>query len=136
MIAQAPILIEIAPGELVDKLTILEIKFERIEDPEKRANIYRELKTIRKCYARFFEHSAAITGITRLREQLRDINRKLWDIEDEIRECERMGDFGDRFIDLARSVYRTNDERAALKRRVSQMFDSPFVEEKSYNSYA
>lgn len=135
MISQTPILVEIAPGELIDKLVILEIKFERIEDPEKRANVYRELKVLRKCYARTFAHSAAVTGVMRLREQLRDLNRELWDIEDELRDCERRQDFGDRFVELARSVYRTNDERAALKRRISQLYDSPFVEEKSYSTY-
>ncbi|MGE3313865.1 MAG: DUF6165 family protein [Planctomycetaceae bacterium] len=135
MLTQTPILVEIAPGELIDKLVILEIKFERIEDPEKRANVYRELKMLRKCYARTFAHSAAVTGVMRLREQLRDLNRELWDIEDELRDCERRLDFGERFVELARSVYRTNDERAALKRRISQLYDAPFVEEKSYSTY-
>lgn len=135
MMTHSPILVEIAPGELIDKLVILEIKFERIEDAEKRANVYRELKVLRKSYARTFAHSAAVTGVMRLREQLRDLNRELWDIEDELRDCERRQDFGDRFVELARSVYRTNDERAALKRRISQLYDSPFVEEKSYSTY-
>lgn len=132
MIVHTPILVEISPGELIDKLTILEIKFERIDEPEKRANIYREMKMLKKCYARMCEPSAAVTGIKRLREQLRDVNRKLWDIEDELRECERTHDFGARFVELARAVYLTNDERAVLKRRISQLYDSPLLEEKSY----
>ncbi len=135
MMTHTPILVEIAPGELIDKLVILEIKFERIEDPEKRANVYRELKVLRKCYARTFAHSAAVTGVMRLREQLRDLNRELWDIEDTIRDLERDKDFGEAFVQTARAVYFTNDRRSEVKRKINDLTGSNLIEEKSYQKY-
>ncbi|HMB38692.1 MAG TPA: DUF6165 family protein, partial [Wenzhouxiangellaceae bacterium] len=76
--------------------------------------------------------SAEITG---MRAELKSLNEKLWDIEDEIRDCEREGDFGDRFVELARSVYKTNDQRAALKRSINEALGSTILEEKSYKAY-
>jgi len=124
--------VPVSPGELLDKISILEIKAERIDDGDKHANVERELDLLTGLW-----HAAGLESneITELRARLRAINERLWDIEDAIRDCERRGDFGERFVDLARSVYRTNDRRAALKRRINQRLDSTIVEEKSYADY-
>src|ERR1700691_5395238 len=100
--------IETAPGELIDKIPILEIKSERIPDGDKVRNV--------------------------LTADLRSVNEALWHIEDEIRLCERAGDFGPRFVELARSVYHKNDERAAIKRRINVLLGSKIIEEKSDSS--
>ncbi len=107
------ITVEIAPGELIDKITILEIKAERISDAEKRANVLVELQTLADARA------AAILPddeIVKLTNELKAVNEALWEIEDKIRECDRNGDFSARFVELARAVYRTNDRRAEVKR--------------------
>ena len=132
MSACDPILVEISPGELIDKLTILEIKSDRISDAAKLANVRRELESLRDCSARFLKPSAELAE---LRSSLHSVNERLWDVEDKLRECERRRDFGAGFIELARSVYRTNDERAALKRRINDLFGSMLLEEKSYARY-
>jgi len=127
-----PIRIEIAPGELIDKITILEIKAERIADAGQRANVLIELATLTDARA------AAISPdgeIDRLAAELKAVNEALWEIEDDIRECDRDGDFGPRFVELARAVYRTNDRRAELKRAVNLRLGARLVEEKSYKPY-
>ncbi len=127
-----PIRIEIAPGELIDKITILEIKAERIVDAAKRANVLVELRTLTDARA------AAIPldgEIDRLAAELKTVNEALWEIEDNIRECDRDGDFGPRFVELARTVYRTNDRRAELKREVNLRLGARLVEEKSHKPY-
>lgn len=124
--------IEIAPGELIDKITILEIKTEFISDPGKLTNVRIELETLEK------SRDAAIapsSEMTRLTEALKSVNLELWKIEDDIRDCERDGDFGSAFVELARSVYKTNDRRAALKREINTLLGSRLVEEKSYQPY-
>ena len=124
--------IDIAPGELIDKITILEIKSERIDDPEKLANVRIELDVLAAA------RDAAIApsdAMTRLTADLKSVNEALWVIEDDIRDCERDGDFGPKFIDLARAVYKTNDKRAALKREINVLLGSRLVEEKSYKPY-
>ncbi|MEM7211106.1 MAG: DUF6165 family protein [Pseudomonadota bacterium] len=124
--------IEIAPGELIDKITILEIKRERINDSEKLANVRIELGTLEQ------SRDAAIkpsTEMARLTADLKSVNEQLWVIEDDIRDCERAGDFGETFVNLARSVYKTNDRRAALKREINVHLGSWLVEEKSYQPY-
>ncbi|MEM7060694.1 MAG: DUF6165 family protein [Pseudomonadota bacterium] len=126
------ITVEIAPGELIDKITILEIKAERIEDPEKVSNVRVELKTLEACRDATVPTS---DDLDRLTGELRKINETLWVIEDDIRDCERDGDFGDKFVELARSVYKTNDVRAALKRDINMLLGSRLVEEKSYQPY-
>ena len=127
-----PIPVPISPGELLDKISILEIKSERIDDPQKRINVEREFDLL----TGLWHAEAAETGeITRLRTELKTLNEKLWAIEDAIRDCERNGDFGERFVELARSVYRTNDQRAALKRRINEALGSTILEEKSYAEY-
>ncbi len=124
--------VSISFGEFLDKLTILEIKAERIADPAKRANVVHERDLLRRTWA---EHPAAATDIEDALRRLRAINEKLWDIEDAIREQERAGDFGPRFVELARAVYYTNDERAAVKRELNEKLGSELIEEKSYADY-
>ena len=124
--------VEVAPGELVDKLTILDIKLERIADVEKRRNVSLE----RRVLAEAFEHLEASSSITGLKERLRRVNEALWAIEDDIRDCERRGDFGAAFVTLARAVYKTNDERAEVKRAINLALGSRLIEEKSYQSYS
>lgn len=124
--------VAVSVGELVDKVTILEIKAERITDPHKLANIRRELAALTAALQPLL---VAQPGIGPLKVALRAVNETLWQIEDDIRDCERRGDFGDAFIALARSVYRTNDRRAALKREIDALVGSEIVEEKSYAAY-
>ncbi|MEM0923206.1 MAG: DUF6165 family protein [Pseudomonadota bacterium] len=124
--------VEIAPGELIDKITILEIKAERIADPAKLANVRLELEFLAATRDAALPVSDALTRLT---GDLKAVNETLWQIEDDIRDCERDGDFGERFIDLARAVYKTNDRRAALKREINTALGSRLVEEKSYQPY-
>jgi hypothetical protein len=121
-----------APGELIDKITILQIKSERIGDAAKLRNVSVELRTL------LATRDALIPASGRLDElsaQLKAVNEELWVVEDDIRFCERQGDFGPRFIELARSVYRLNDRRAALKRQINVLLGSRLIEEKGYAPY-
>jgi post-segregation antitoxin (ccd killing protein) len=129
----SPILVEVAPGELIDRMTILVIKTERIADAAKLANVRIELETLQ--WARDAGVPAS-DELDRLTAELKAVNEKLWEIEDDIRDCERAQDFGSRFIELARAVYVTNDQRAALKRQINDLLGSRIVEEKSYASYS
>lgn len=124
--------VEVSPGELIDKITILEIKSERIADPDKLANVRHELELLRGIRAAQLSEDAELA---RLAGELKQVNETLWQIEDDIRDCERAQDFGPRFVELARSVYRANDRRAALKREVGELFGGAIVEEKSYSEY-
>ncbi|MGO9462803.1 MAG: DUF6165 family protein [Isosphaeraceae bacterium] len=119
----------IAPGELIDKITILEIKDQRISHPAKWRNVQTELQSLRAARDLTIVPSEELDLLT---AELRSINEALWEVEDEIRGCERNGDFGPRFIELARSVYKTNDRRAAVKRRINERLGSQILEEKSY----
>ena len=127
-----PILVEIAPGELIDKITILEIKTDRITNADKRANVLVELATLNEARVAAI---ASDVEITRLTVELKAVNEALWEIEDDIRDCDRDGDFGHRFVELARAVYRTNDRRAGLKKAINLHLGSRLVEEKSYQAY-
>jgi len=127
-----PILVEIAPGELIDKITILEIKAERIADSQKLQNVRVELKVLEEARDRAISSSPELDALT---ARLKGINEALWDIEDAIRDCERNRDFGPAFVELARSVYRKNDQRAAVKRKINELLGSKLVEEKSYAEY-
>lgn len=121
--------IEISNGELIDKITILQIKALRITNPHKLHNIKTEvnvLEGLAKDLLAVCQESF---------KELKNINLKLWEIEDQIRELEKMKDFGEKFIDLARSVYRYNDQRAAIKRKINEETGSTFFEEKSYSNY-
>lgn len=129
---QQPIRVEVAPGELIDKITILEIKTERIIDPDKLANVGVELEVLNQACAAAVENSSRLEELTK---DLKTINEELWEIEDDIRDCERDGDFTQRFIELARAVYKTNDRRAATKRAINDHLGSRIVEEKSYADY-
>ncbi|MCW9013579.1 MAG: DUF6165 family protein [Gammaproteobacteria bacterium] len=126
------ILIPISPGELLDKITILEIKFERIEAEEKRVNVKRELDMLNKVWTDSVDEDDTIAG---LRKKLKSINEELWDIEDDIRDEERNRRFEQRFIELARAVYVTNDKRAEAKKDINIHLKSEIVEEKSYQDY-
>jgi post-segregation antitoxin (ccd killing protein) len=128
----AAIRIEVGPGELIDKLTILEIKQARIDDPAKRANVTTELESLRRTRDQSIAPSPALDALA---AELTRINQALWDIEDDLRACERAQDFGPRFIGLARAVYHQNDQRAATKRRINELLSSTIVEEKSYERY-
>ena len=122
--------VDVSIGELVDKITILHIKSERISDPEKLANIRKELQRLRRAM-----DAAGLDVNSPEYRQLYEINGRLWDIEDAIREKEAAQCFDDAFVELARSVYFTNDKRAAVKREINLNYGSDLVEEKSYKSY-
>lgn len=128
----ADITIPISPGELLDRIVILEIKSERMADPAKRANVVSEWSALAPLAADILSDNRDIID---LKSQLRTVNETLWDIEDTIRDHERRGDFGPSFISLARAVYHTNDRRAVLKRAVNDRLGSAIVEEKSYAAY-
>jgi hypothetical protein len=119
-------------GELFDKIAILEIKRDRLTDPAQRADVEAELAALVQVRDAALPPDADITVET---GELRAVNESLWQIEDDIRDCERRQDFGPDFIALARAVYRTNDRRAAIKRRISTALGSALVEEKSYTHY-
>ena len=123
---------EIFAGELVDKLTILEIKLDNIRDPGRRPNLVREYGSPIKSFRRNLAHFGGLLG---LRDELRGVNRELWRIEDDIRGCERSATFDGVFVALARSIYRSNDRRADLKRRIKELTQSEIIEEKSYATY-
>ena len=118
-------------GELLDKITILEIKTERLENPDARANAVKELVLLREAAQPALANGQAAV----LAGRLKLLNQALWDIEDRIRDHERAGDFGPGFVELARSVYRRNDERGALKREINLALGSALIEEKSYKPY-
>lgn len=126
------ITIEVAPGELLDKLTILAIKLERIGDVAKKANVRVEFDVLEAAKTQAIPATAEVERLT---GELRAANEALWDIEDQIRDCEREKDFGPRFIELARAVYHTNDRRAAIKKAINLLLGSHLVEEKSYSAY-
>ncbi|MBT8435682.1 MAG: hypothetical protein KJN95_13495 [Gammaproteobacteria bacterium] len=126
------ILIPISPGELLDKITILQIKAERITDPVKVANVKTELDMLSKVWDESVESDDVIKALS---AELKSINEKLWEIEDDIRDEERDRRFGERFVELARAVYVTNDERANAKKKVNLHLNSTIVEEKSYQDY-
>jgi len=122
----------ISPGELLDKLTILDIKSERIDNTAKLANVAHEKKLLDAVWASAQMDSDQIQS---LRRELKQINERLWDIEDAIRLCEHGEDFGQRFVELARAVYITNDRRAGVKKQINLALGSAIVEEKSYQDY-
>jgi tetratricopeptide (TPR) repeat protein len=124
-----PVVVEVAAGELIDKLTILEIKAARIHDQEKLRNVLNELAAVHAAYARSVEPSPQLNALS---TELKAVNTQLWDTEDEIRRCEQTGEFGAQFVELARRVYTQNDQRAELKRQINQLLGSHHVEEKSY----
>ncbi|HVD72408.1 MAG TPA: DUF6165 family protein [Xanthobacteraceae bacterium] len=125
------VLVPISVGELIDKIVILEIKSERIKNANQLANIAIELGALRAVRLGDVDRAR----LDALSAELKRVNAKLWDVEDSIRECDARGDFGDNFIELARAVYRFNDERARLKKAINVESGSRLVEEKSYKSF-
>jgi len=125
------ILVPISVGELMDKLTILEIKSERINNPSQLNNIVQELEALRAVPLGDID----CTMLDKLKAELKRVNARLWDVEDAIRDCDARGDFGGSFIELARAVYRLNDERARLKKAINLASGSRLFEEKSYKSF-
>jgi hypothetical protein len=126
------VLVEVSPGEMIDKITILEIKSERIDDDGKLANVRAELGILSAARGEKIPDSPELTALT---AELKTVNERLWEIEDDIRDCERANDFGARFVELARSVYLNNDERAAIKAKINALLGAEIVEEKSYRPY-
>jgi hypothetical protein len=124
--------IPISCGELVDKLTILEIKGKLITESEKLNEVKKEFRELSITFKTLLESNPLIQ---KYYDQLLNINTELWLIEDEIRVCEKNNDFGDNFIKLARSVYKTNDKRFHLKNDVNKLFNSNIKEQKSYKEY-
>lgn len=124
--------VPVSPGEVLDKITILEIKSERIRDAVKLANVKRELELLQ---ASWQQSVAEDETINRIHAELKTINEALWKIEDEIRDKERVREFDQAFIDLARSVYVTNDKRADAKKELNLYLGSEIIEEKSYQDY-
>jgi hypothetical protein len=124
--------VPISPGELLDKITILRIKAARMKDPDKVANVRHELGLLEKTWK---DSGAATVNLGTAEADLTRVNEKLWVIEDEIRDEERAKRFAEKFVELARAVYFTNDERAAIKKRVNTLLGSTIVEEKSYQQY-
>jgi hypothetical protein len=121
--------VAISPGELLDKITILEIKSERIDDAHKLAHVTRELAELRAARNEWVPELDALRALI---AELRTLNQTLWDIEDAIRAEETAERFGPRFIALARAVYRTNDKRAEIKARINDLLGSAIAEQKSY----
>jgi hypothetical protein len=126
------ILVPISPGELLDKITILRIKVARIQDAAKLANVKMELQLLEQTWR---ESGAAAAGLAQEERALQNVNERLWDIEDRIRDKEARQTFDRDFIELARAVYVSNDERAAIKKRINSQLGSRIVEEKSYKQY-
>jgi DNA polymerase IIIc chi subunit len=126
------ILVPISPGELLDKITILRIKAARMTDATKVRNVRLELDLLEKTWR---DSGAAIPEVAADEAELQRVNEALWDIEDKIRDKELAQAFDGEFIELARAVYVTNDERAAVKKRINVALGSRIVEEKSYKPY-
>ena len=123
--------ISVSLGELVDKISILMIKQKNIKETSKLENVNKELESLNNTLNKYIKEQELDNYLNRLL----DINNKLWNIEDDIRKCERLKKFDQTFIDLARSVYFTNDERAKIKNDINRTFGSELVEVKSYNKY-
>jgi hypothetical protein len=130
MLIEAPISL----GELIDKITILEIKAINISDLGKLKNVTHELSVLNAKIDQLLDAQGK-TKLAPLKQALKDINQELWIIEDDIRDCEYVKDFSDKFIQLARAVYVTNDKRATVKKDINLAFGSELIEEKSYKDY-
>ena len=121
--------IEVSNGEIVDKLTIIEIKLKHIQDPAKRKNLQNEYDVLDAAVAKIIKKDHEFY------KELLKINQELWDIEDACRDLERAKDFGEKFIITTRSVYFTNDKRSEVKKQINELTGSSLVEEKSYQKY-
>jgi Family of unknown function (DUF6165) len=125
------ILVPISAGELVDKITILRIKRDRLVDPAKKANVVRELDELE----RVLHAAMGSLDYRELEAELTEVNIRIWEIEDGKRECERRKCFDETFVDLSRATYIENDRRAAIKRQINELAGSELIEEKSYEAY-
>ena len=125
--------VEVSNGELLDKLSILELKLKNINDNKKLINIKNEHRDLSPLCNNLFDNYG--NELRSLYVKLCEINAELWKIEDDIRECERNKEFGDEFVRLARAVYFTNDKRSDVKKSINLLTESGFVEEKSYEDY-
>ena len=132
MTAPTQALIPVSYGELLDKISVLEIKQERIADAVRRARVSDELGLLRVVWRDSGREAPEVLAVYRA---LKDVNLRLWEIEDEIRDHESRRDFGSGFIELARAVYKTNDRRSALKDRINTLTQSSLSEQKLYSSY-
>jgi hypothetical protein len=126
------ILAQISVGELLDKITILQIKSEKIKDSAKLGNINRELAILNEIRVQRLE---SLPELYQLEIELKKINEVIWILEDEVRNHERRRDFGPGFVSLARSIYKANDRRSVLKRQINDLMGSNIIEEKSYSQY-
>ena len=124
--------VPISWGELFDKLTILQIKLEKLETKNALENVQKEYSELNKVFHKSFSEN---TKARKLMTNLKLVNKKLWDIEDNIREKEKSKNFDEHFVELSRSVYFTNDERSRIKRSINIFLDSELIEEKSYTDY-
>jgi hypothetical protein len=131
-VAIGEVKVPVSFGELIDKITILEIKTERMTDDDKLKNVRHELELLQAEREASAPAAPTLDAMTR---ELKAVNLALWDIEDRIRDYERQSDFGPEFIRLARAVYQTNDRRAAIKRRINEITGSALIEEKSYRDW-
>ena len=129
------ILAPISIGKLIDKITILEIKIEKIQDNNKQKFIKHELENLNKLLADINFSKDQKKTVNSLKDELNTVNRKLWKIEDDIRYLESLKQFNEEFVELARNVYLTNDKRASLKQKLNQITNSEIVEVKSYKKY-
>lgn len=128
--------IEIGSGELIDKITILQIKAVRMSNAAQLKNVHYELEMLEAVRDKYIAASVSSgEAFARAAADLKAVNEALWDIEDDIRRCEAAGDFGDKFIELARAVYKTNDKRAALKKEINLLTGAAVIEEKSYTEF-
>jgi len=128
--------IEVSNGEILDKYTILEIKLQEIKDEAKLANVRKEYESLQPAINAIYNSTLKQDVLVELHKDLLNVNKTLWNIEDQIRDCERDKNFGEEFIELARSVYYTNDDRAEVKKNINMLTGSSLVEEKSYQQYA
>jgi hypothetical protein len=124
-----PIYVETAPGELIDKITVLEIKNERITDPARLKNVRTELDILRETKDK---HLKGSPELQELAKKLKEANQKIWDLSDRIRELGEAGNFGKEFAEISWNIHLANDERATIKKQVNIMQDSRIIEEKSY----
>lgn len=128
--------IEVSNGEIIDKYTILTIKLQEIKDGAKLANVQNEYNSLTPEIEAIYAGTTDQKDLEALHIDLLNVNKTLWNIEDQIRDCEREKNFGSDFVELARSVYYTNDDRADVKKQINVLTGSDLVEEKSYQEYA
>tara|TARA_R110000796_G_scaffold127114_1_gene242258 strand:- start:286 stop:681 length:396 start_codon:yes stop_codon:yes gene_type:complete len=129
--------IEVSNGEILDKYTILEIKLDKIKDAAKLVNVRNEYDSLTPVVEEMYTQSNSVhSELEFLHKDLLNVNKTLWNIEDFVRDCEKAEDFGSDFVELARSVYYTNDDRADVKKQINVLTGSDLVEEKSYQEYS